>query len=55
MEFVEKMKEAMQMVADACNLNTDWCDCKYCPFRTYCDAMEIQIGITPADENFIGE
>ena len=55
MDFVEKMKDAMWMVMNACNLNDEWANCQYCPFKEYCDVIETWVGRTPADENFIGE
>lgn len=55
MEFVEKIKEAMQMLHDACKMNDTWRNCKYCPFKDYCDVIEEACLGTPDEDGFIDE
>ena len=55
MEFVEKIKEAMKMLHDACAMNDKWQNCKYCPFEEFCDAMEKDHLGTPDEEGFLPE
>jgi hypothetical protein len=53
MDWKEKMTEAMKNLQNACNENPNWADCKDCPFRIYCDSMEADWNITPADNDFL--
>ena len=53
MEFVEKIRQAMQMLHDACAMNDTWRNCQYCPFKDYCDAMEEADLGTPDDPSFL--
>jgi hypothetical protein len=39
MDWKEKMKKGMEMVAEACKGNEDWNSCEECPFSTLCDAI----------------
>ena len=52
-KWQKRMIEAMKNLQDACNLNTEWTNCKKCPFRNYCDSIETDYDITPASDNFI--
>ena len=53
MDYIIKMKEAMQFLHEACKMNEAWADCMHCPFGDYCDAME-EAGLgTPDDEDFL--
>ena len=53
MDYITKIKEAMQLLHEACKMNEVWADCMHCPFGDYCDAME-EAGLgTPDDEKFI--
>ena len=47
MEFIDSMAEAMAMIQNACQLNTEWKNCEVCPFRDYCDVLEIEELGTP--------
>lgn len=51
-EWQKKMIEAMKNLQDACNLNTEWENCKKCPFRNYCDSIETDYDITPGSDKF---
>lgn len=50
MDFIIKMKEAMGLLAKACNMNNDWTDCQYCPFISYCDLFEESGHEVPGEE-----
>ena len=52
MDYIEKMKEAMQMMHQACRMNENWSDCDKCPFDEYCDAIMRADLATPDGENF---
>ena len=53
MDYITKMKEAMQLLHEACKLNDEWAKCVHCPFTYYCDAMQ-EAGLgTPDKDNFI--
>ena len=53
MDWKEKMIKAMKDLQDACNENPNWADCKDCPFRDYCDSIEMEYDITPASDDFL--
>ncbi len=54
MEFVEDMQKAMFDLVLACRKNEEWVNCKYCPFRKYCDVLEANGLGTPDDwRNFL--
>ena len=56
MDWVAKMKTAMELVHSACTENTDWTKCKECPFTIYCDAINLAVSQkTPEDEGWIEE
>ena len=38
--WVEQMKEAMNIMIDACYANKDLTKCNHCPFETYCLALD---------------
>lgn len=40
MEFITKMKEAMELLQEACSMNEEWANCSECPFHHYCDIIE---------------
>lgn len=52
MDFIVKMKEAMRLLAEACNMNENWTNCQYCPFVLYCDLFE-KAGCEVPGEEFL--
>lgn len=53
MDWKEKMIEAMKNLQDACNMNDEWAKCNECPFRAYCDSIEVDYDITPDSDSFL--
>ena len=47
MDFINSMAEAIAMIQNACQLNTEWKNCEICPFRDYCDVLEYEELGTP--------
>ena len=39
MEWIDKMKMAMETLINTCNENMYWADCSKCPFDDYCTAV----------------
>lgn len=39
MDWMAKMKQGMELIAEACKENGDWNACEDCPFCTLCDAI----------------
>jgi acetyl-CoA carboxylase beta subunit len=52
-EWQKKMIEAMKNLQDACNMNDEWAKCNECPFRAYCDSIELDYDITPTSDSFL--
>lgn len=51
MEFITKIKEAMELLHKACKMNDEWANCSKCPFLDYCNALE-KAGFGTPDEEF---
>lgn len=52
-DFVERMREAMFVMQEACKLNDNWRDCMNCPFKVYCDVLEENGLGTPDEDRFM--
>ncbi len=39
MEWIDKIKAGMNLMADGCRENTSSANCKDCPFIKYCDVL----------------
>lgn len=53
MSFITKVKEAMELLHEACKMNDAWVNCADCPFVNYCDALE-EAGLgTPDADDFL--
>ena len=37
MEWIEKMKTAMNLIKETCSEHESWTQCVECPFNEYCD------------------
>ena len=60
MDFTIKIKEAMELLHEACAMNEEWANCARCPFDDYCDALEEagfgtpdQIGFLKVEDGYI--
>ena len=53
MDFTVKIKEAMELLHEACKMNDEWVDCAKCPFNEYCNAIEERGLGTPDDDDFL--
>ena len=41
MEWVDKIKAGMNLIAEGCLENKQFSHCKYCPFDQFCDSIQI--------------
>ena len=39
MSWVDKMRQGMALMKEACSENPGWNDCSKCPFDEYCDIL----------------
>lgn len=53
MEFIAKIKEAMELLHEACKMNEEWRNCQYCPFGDYCNSLEEAGFGTPDEVEFL--
>ena len=53
MDYVEKIRKAMQLLQEGCMMNEEWADCVRCPFDRYCDLLSVVKFPIPADKNFL--
>lgn len=53
MDFIIKIKEAMTLLHEACEMNDDRINCSKCPFVDYCDALEEAGFVTPDEDVFL--
>lgn len=54
MDWIEKMKQAMELVHLACKENSESStNCKECPFGTYCDLIFDEFFVSPNEERWI--
>lgn len=37
--WIEKIKEGMELIKQGCSENTTWINCSKCPFDKYCDMI----------------
>ena len=43
-KWIEKIKKGMALIKEGCDEVKEWADCAECPFREYCDLIEIHTG-----------
>ena len=53
MKFTTKIKEAMELLHEACKMNDDWVNCSHCPFIEHCNALEEAGFGTPDEDGFL--
>jgi hypothetical protein len=41
MDWLDKIKTGMSLIAAGCNENKELSDCHYCPFDEFCNAIQI--------------
>lgn len=39
MDWIQKMREGMKLIGEACAENTNWGDCANCPFDEFCTSI----------------
>ena len=55
MDFIEVMKDAMDLLHQACAMNEEWVACQECPFEKYCDVLKKSGLGTPDEDTFFQE
>lgn len=53
MDFTIKIKEAMELLREACKMNNEWTNCAECPFYQFCVAIEEHGLGNPCDDIFL--
>ena len=53
MDWIAKMKTAMELIHSACKENTDWAKCEECPFETYCNIIYCQLQVAPDQPKWV--
>lgn len=39
--WIEKIKEGMELIKQGCSENAEWIECYKCPFNKYCDMIYV--------------
>ena len=37
--WMDKIKQGMKLIIEGCKENPSWCNCKFCPFDTFCTSV----------------